>query len=842
MTQRPAAVVVLAAGSGTRMKSKTMKVLHPVCGRSMIGHVLTAALHVDPLHLVAVVGHSREQVGPHILEQVPSAVLAVQETQEGTGHAVRVALDALAQASGTTDGVVVVMAGDTPLMQGETLSGLVEAHGAGQRAITVLTAEVPDPFGYGRIVRDGAGDVVGIVEQKDASPEQVAVREINSGIFAFDGAFLADALARVTNDNAKGEYYLTDVVAIAHAEGRGVGAHRIDDVMQTEGANDRAQLAGLAAELNRRILHGWMRDGVTILDPTTTWIDADVTIEPDVTILPGVQLLGACAVAEDAVIGPDCTLKDVEIGVGAQVVRTHGELAVVGAGATVGPFSYLRPGTELGAGGKIGGFVETKNAQIAAGAQGAAPVLRGRRDDRRGHQHRRRHDLRQLRRDRQAPHDDRPSGPHRLEQHLRGTRRDRRRRGHRGRHRRTPRRAARRAGGVGRPAAADRGLDRPQAPRHPDGRGRRAGGQRAGRWNISAGRPRVGSRWSVWVTLGLAPPSVPDQESHAVSGLKRTTEKNLMVFSGRAHPALAAEVARLLGSGLVPTSAYEFANSEIYVRFEESVRGSDAFVIQSHTAPVNEWIMEHLIMVDALKRASAKRITVVMPFYGYARQDKKHRGREPISARLMADLFKTAGADRLIAVDLHTAQIQGFFDGPVDHLMALPILSEHVKAKYGHERLAVVSPDAGRIKVAEQWSSRLDGAPLAFIHKSRDVNRPNESVANRVVGDVAGRICVLVDDMIDTGGTIVKATEALMSDGAAGVVIAATHAILSDPAVDRLKNCSATEVVVTDTLPIPDDRHFDKLTVLSIAPLISRAIREVFEDGSVTSLFDGHAQ
>jgi ribose-phosphate pyrophosphokinase len=327
-----------------------------------------------------------------------------------------------------------------------------------------------------------------------------------------------------------------------------------------------------------------------------------------------------------------------------------------------------------------------------------------------------------------------------------------------------------------------------------------------------------------------------------VSGLKRTTEKNLMVFSGRAHPGLAAEVADMLGIGLVPTSAYEFANSEIYVRFEESVRGSDAFVIQSHTAPVNEWIMEHLIMVDALKRASAKRITVVMPFYGYARQDKKHRGREPISARLMADLFKTAGADRLIAVDLHTAQIQGFFDGPVDHLMAIPILSAHVREKYGHEKLAVVSPDAGRIKVAEQWSSRLGGAPLAFIHKTRDVNRPNESVANRVVGDVTDRICVLVDDMIDTGGTIVKATEALMNDGAAGVVIAATHAILSDPAVDRLKNCSATEIVVTNTLPIPAERQFDKLTVLSIAPLISRAIREVFEDGSVTSLFDGHAQ
>ncbi|WP_426241986.1 ribose-phosphate diphosphokinase [Nocardioides sp. LHG3406-4] len=326
-----------------------------------------------------------------------------------------------------------------------------------------------------------------------------------------------------------------------------------------------------------------------------------------------------------------------------------------------------------------------------------------------------------------------------------------------------------------------------------------------------------------------------------MSGMKRTTEKNLMVFSGRAHPELAEEVSTLLGCGLVPQSAYEFANSEIYIRYEESVRGSDAFVLQSHTAPINEWIMEHLIMVDALKRASAKRITVVMPFYGYARQDKKHRGREPISARLMADLFKTAGADRLITVDLHADQIQGFFDGPVDHLMALPILADYVREKYGDQRLAVVSPDAGRIKVAERWSARLGGAPLAFIHKTRRTDRPNETVANRVVGEVAGRMCVLVDDMIDTGGTIVKAAEALMADGAAGVIIAATHPILSGPAVDRLKNSPATEVVVMNTLPLSDDQRFDSLTCLSIAPLLARAIREVFEDGSVTSMFDGHA-
>ena len=326
-----------------------------------------------------------------------------------------------------------------------------------------------------------------------------------------------------------------------------------------------------------------------------------------------------------------------------------------------------------------------------------------------------------------------------------------------------------------------------------------------------------------------------------MTGVKRTTEKNLMVFSGRANQALAEEVVDGLGIALVPTSAYDFANGEIYVRFEESVRGCDAFVIQSHSEPINQWIMEQMLMVDALKRASAKRITVVLPFYGYARQDKKHRGREPISARLLADMFKTAGADRLICVDLHTAQIQGFFDGPVDHLMAMPTLSEHVVERYAGEELTVVSPDAGRIKVAEQWSQRLGGAPLAFIHKTRALDRPNEAVANRVVGLVAGRTCVLVDDMIDTGSTIVKAVDALMADGAARVVIAATHAVLSGPAVDRLKNCQAEEIVITNTLPVPTDRRFDKLTVLSIAPLISRAIREVFEDGSITSLFDGRA-
>jgi ribose-phosphate pyrophosphokinase len=326
-----------------------------------------------------------------------------------------------------------------------------------------------------------------------------------------------------------------------------------------------------------------------------------------------------------------------------------------------------------------------------------------------------------------------------------------------------------------------------------------------------------------------------------VTGFKTTGEKKLMLFSGRAYPELAEEVADALGVEPTPTSAYDFANGETFVRFNESVRGCDAFVLQSHTAPINQWIMEQLIMVDALKRASAKRITVVAPFFGYARQDKKHRGREPISARLMADLFHTAGADRLMVVDLHTAQIQGFFDGPVDHLFALPILTDYIKTKLDPKDVSVVAPDAGRVRVAERWSDELGGCPMAIIHKRRDPDVANEVKVFDVVGEVEGRTCVVVDDMIDTGSTIVKASEALFDEGAARVVVAATHGVLSGPAVDKLKNSRISEVVLTNTLPIPDNKRFDKLTVLSIAPLLARAINEVFSDGSVTSLFGGHS-
>jgi len=325
-----------------------------------------------------------------------------------------------------------------------------------------------------------------------------------------------------------------------------------------------------------------------------------------------------------------------------------------------------------------------------------------------------------------------------------------------------------------------------------------------------------------------------------VSQIKITGQKRLVIVTGRAHPELAHEVARELETSVVHTEARTFANGEIYARYDESVRGCDAFVIQSHTNPINEWLMEQLIMVDALKRASAKRITVVAPFYPYARQDKKGRGREPISARLVADLFKAAGADRIMSVDLHAAQIQGFFDGPVDHLFAMPVLLEHFQAELDPAITTVVSPDMGRVRVADIWSDKL-GVPLAIIHKRRDPKVPNQVTVHDIVGDVSGRVCLIVDDLIDTGRTIAKAAEALKNAGALRVVVAATHAVFSDPAATLLQSDFIDSVVVTDTLPIPQEKRFPTLTILPIAPLLARAIHEVFDDGSVTSMFDGAA-
>ena len=358
--------IVLAAGAGTRMKSARAKVLHEIAGRTMLEHALVAVAGAGVHTTVAVVGHDREQVSDAITAYDPSVVQAVQEQQNGTGHAVHVALESL---DSPPEGTVLVTYADVPLLSAQTLSELLVDHRAAGRTVTILTAQVDDPNGYGRILRADDGAVTAIREHKDASDDELTVREINSGILVVDGAFLTQAVASLESDNAQGELYLTDIVGKAVAEGRPVGAHVLEDVWQTEGVNDRAQLARLGAELNRRLTAHWMSEGVTIVDPATTWIDSAVTIAPDVTILPGTQLLGATVVAGGATIGPDTTLRNVEVGAGATVVRTHGSDAVIGDDATVGPYAYLRPGAELGVRGKIGTFVEVKNSKIGEGAK-----------------------------------------------------------------------------------------------------------------------------------------------------------------------------------------------------------------------------------------------------------------------------------------------------------------------------------------------------------------------------------------------------------------------------------------------------------------------------------------
>ncbi|HEY0117875.1 MAG TPA: bifunctional UDP-N-acetylglucosamine diphosphorylase/glucosamine-1-phosphate N-acetyltransferase GlmU [Cellulomonas sp.] len=365
---RPAAVVVLAAGEGTRMRSVTPKVLHTLAGRSMLAHALAAARALEPERVTVVVRHGRDLVVDHLRLVDPEAIVADQDDVPGTGRAVQVALAALDEREPVA-GAVVVMAGDVPLLDAGTLGELLAAHAADGNAVTLLSTEVVDPTGYGRVLRGPDGGVVAVVEEQDADGEQRAIHEINTSTYVFDADVLRTALGRLGRDNAAGELYLTDVVALAHAEGRRVHALLTDDPISVEGVNDRVQLAVIRAEMNRRVLEEWMRAGVTVVDPATTWVDVDVELAQDVTLLPGTQLHGATVVAQGATIGPDTTLTDVEVGPGAVVVRSHGSLSVIGPNANVGPFSYLRPGTMLGTDGKIGAFVETKNSTIGTGSK-----------------------------------------------------------------------------------------------------------------------------------------------------------------------------------------------------------------------------------------------------------------------------------------------------------------------------------------------------------------------------------------------------------------------------------------------------------------------------------------
>ena len=372
-TSAPAAVIVLAAGAGTRMKSKTPKIMHPIGGTSMVGHALAAANGLDPQHLVAVVRHQRDKVAAHLDELAEQhqwrLLVADQDEVPGTGRAVQAGLEALQQAEQAVGGTVVVTYGDVPLLTSELLRELVATHQQDGNAVTVLTALLEDPTGYGRILREADGSVAGIVEHKDATEEQRLINEVNSGIYAFDGATLVSALSQVTTDNAQGEMYLTDVLGLARAAGGRVAAVATQDRWQVEGANDRVQLQALGAEMNRRTLERHMRAGTTIVDPATTWIDSTVTLEQDTTVLPNTHLQGTTHISEDAVIGPDTTLVDTHVGAGAKVTRTQAAGARIGEGAAVGPFTYIRPGTVLGEQGKIGAFYETKNVTIGRGSK-----------------------------------------------------------------------------------------------------------------------------------------------------------------------------------------------------------------------------------------------------------------------------------------------------------------------------------------------------------------------------------------------------------------------------------------------------------------------------------------
>lgn len=369
-THGETAVVVLAAGAGTRMASDTPKVLHTLAGRSMLSHCLRAVAAVRPAHLVVVLGHQSDRIAPAVAELADtlgcSIDIALQEQQFGTGHAVLCGLSAL---PGDFAGTLVVTSGDIPLLDAATLQDLIDAHRAAPAAVTVLTTTLADPTGYGRILHTQDGEITAIVEQTDATPSQAQIREVNAGVYAFDIVPLRSALHRLDSDNAQHERYLTDVIGIVRADGHAVHARHVDDATLVAGVNDRVQLAALAAELNRRIVTAHQLAGVTVVDPATTWIDIDVTVGRDTVIAPGTQLLGRTSVGAHATIGPDSTLADVQVGDGASVVRSHAQSSTIGAGATVGPFSYLRAGTVLGADGKLGAFVEVKNSTIGTGTK-----------------------------------------------------------------------------------------------------------------------------------------------------------------------------------------------------------------------------------------------------------------------------------------------------------------------------------------------------------------------------------------------------------------------------------------------------------------------------------------
>jgi ribose-phosphate pyrophosphokinase len=739
----------------------------------------------------------------------------VQERPLGTGDAVKAA------AAHVDPGApVVVLYGDVPLITAEAIAALAGAHEATGAAATVATMVLEDPTGYGRVVRGADGTVERVVETKvagDATPEELELREVNTGIYAFGGADLLAALDAIEPANAQGEYYLPDVLPVLRERGRPIAAHVIDDHTLTLGINDRVDLARVRALAQARIHEAHARAGVTIVDPASTLIEAGVTIGRDTIVEPSTFLRGDTAIGERCLVGPLTTIIDSTLADEVSVPHSYLTGARLAAGASVGPFAYLRPGAELAEKAKAGTFVEIKNSRIGAGAKvphlsyigdadvgegtnlGAATITAN-------------YDGREKHRTTIGAGGARLGG-----HHARGPR-DGGRRGVHGRglgdHRG---RAARRAGDRPRPPAQRRGL---------------------------RGPPRARERHrTVHPPRTLPPVSALDPSPAASSSLQLGYDKKLMLFSGRANPALANRIAGKLNVDLGGVTLKTFDDGEVYCRYEESIRGADVFIVQPTCGNAdtgvtpNDALMELLLMIDAAVGASAHRVIAVTPWFGYSRQDKKSAPREPISARLVARALESAGADRVLTMDLHAGQIQGFFQKPVDHMTALFMLTQYF-ADMQLEDLVVVSPDAGRVKLAKNFASKI-GAELAILNKER----PAQQVAEigYVIGDVQGRNAILVDDMIGTAGTLMAAARTVMDEGASRVFAAATHGIFSGRAYDNLANSPFEQIVVTDTIPLRAGAP-GKIQVLSCADLLTDSIRRIFTDDSVSEVFGGENQ
>ena len=682
----------------------------------------------------------------------------------------------------------------------------------------MITAEPPDPGSYGRVVRDPeSGDLERIVEAKspgDASTEELEIREVNTGTYAFAAAPLADALERIGNDNAQGEYYLGDVLPLIRAAGRRVVAQPVDDPGVMLGVNTRAELALAETAVRERILESHMLAGVTLADPASTWIDAEVEIEADARIEPGCSLRGRTRVGAGSVVGPLTTLIDSRLGEGVSAPHSYLVSCEVKDGCNVGPFAYLRPETSLEPGAKAGSFVEIKNSRIGAGAKvphlayvGDAEVGEGSN-----------------------------LGAGTITANYDGFRK----------HRTT----------IG--ANARIGVDTMLIAPVEVGPGAYTGAGAVIKEDVPDGALAVSDNDQRNIEGYAAPQTERDARGRGVvstieqrpeaapTAISHEYSKRLMVFGGRSSMELAAKVAGKLDLDLGQVTLKTFANGEVYCRYEESIRGADVFLVQSTSAneqsemTPNDALVELLTMIDAAQGASAHRIIAVMPWYGYARQDKKSAPREPISARIVAKCLEGVGIDRVLTMDLHAGQVQGFFHVPVDHMTAMPMLTQWLSDQHMTDDLVIVSPDAGRVKTARNFARRV-GSHWAVMEKER----PAQQVAEigYVVGDVKGKTAVLVDDMIDTAGTLCAAAQTVRDEGAARVIACATHGVFSGPAYERLafENSGIERIVVTDTIPQRPGAP-DNITVLSTAGTFADSIRRIFTDDSVSEIFAGENQ